>query len=100
MPRRFDKRGWNRQFKNRPVRRDRWDPFPKDHLPFVDDFSPAMYAHKVTNESRGQKRKLPLDSHKESKIATDSSTPSGKRKRGSEIFTPKKVAKGVAYGTP
>ena len=98
MPRRFDKRGWNRQFKNRPVRRGRWDPFPKDHLPFVDDFSPAMYAHKATNESRGQKRKLPLDMDKESK-KHNPGTPSGKRKSASELFTPRKVLKGLAYGT-
>ena len=39
MPRRFDRRGWNRQFKWQPVRRGRWDPFPKDRLPFVDDYS-------------------------------------------------------------
>lgn len=41
MPRRFDQYGWNRQFKWQPVRRDRWDPFPKDRIPFVDDFSEA-----------------------------------------------------------
>lgn len=41
MPRRFDSRGWNRQFKWQPVRTDRWDPFPKDRIPFVDDFSEA-----------------------------------------------------------
>ena len=39
MPRKYDKRGWNRQFKWKPLRRDRWDPFPKDHLPFIDDYS-------------------------------------------------------------
>ena len=41
MPRRFDQYGWNRQFKWQPLRRDRWDPFPKDRIPFVDDFSEA-----------------------------------------------------------
>lgn len=39
MSRKFDQRGWNRQFKWQPLRIDRWDPFPKDRLPFVDDYS-------------------------------------------------------------
>ena len=47
MPRRYDKRGLNRQFKWQPVRRDRWDPFPKDHIAFVDDFSAASIRVKV-----------------------------------------------------
>lgn len=90
MPRRFDKRGWNRQFKWQPVRRDRWDPFPKDHLPFVDDYSAGMYIHKSIKDNRGPAReKLPLDTHR---------TPSGKRKRGNELFTPKKVAKAGIMG--
>ena len=38
MPRKFDKYGWNRQFKWHPV--SRRHPFPY-HLPFVDDFSVA-----------------------------------------------------------
>ena len=47
MPRRFDRKtGWNRQFKWKPLRRDRWDPFPKDHLPFIDDFSVGSYGLK------------------------------------------------------
>ena len=99
MPRRFDKRGWNRQFKNRPLRRGRWDPFPKEHLPFIDDFSPGMYALKATNESRGQKRKLPLDMDKESQKHNPETTPTGKRKRGLELPSPRKVAKGAAYAT-
>ena len=37
MPRKFDKYGLNRQFKDRPC--SRRDPFPRDHLPFVDDMS-------------------------------------------------------------
>lgn len=40
----FDKFGFNTQFKWQPVRRDRWDPFPKDHLPFVDDMSMSKQA--------------------------------------------------------
>jgi len=48
MPRRFDRKtGWNRQFKWKPLRRDRWDPFPKDHLPFIDDFSVLSYVTKA-----------------------------------------------------
>ena len=89
MPRKYDKRGWNRQFKWKPVRRDRWDPFPKDHLPFVDDYSVGMYLHKSINDNRGPAReKLPLDTHR---------TPPSKRGRN-ELFTPKKVAKAGAYG--
>ena len=45
MARKFDKRGWNRQFKWQPLRTDRWDPFPKDRLPFVDDFSESKRFH-------------------------------------------------------
>lgn len=42
MPRKFDRRGWNRQFKWHPC--SRRHPYPY-HLPFVDDFSPAATAH-------------------------------------------------------
>lgn len=88
MPRKYDKRGWNRQFKWKPLRRDRWDPFPKDHLPFIDDYSAGMYIHKSINDNRGPAReKLPLDTHR---------TPASKRGRGKELFTPKKVAKAGA----
>lgn len=45
MVRKFDKFGWNTQFKWQPIRRDRWDPFPKDHLPFVDDMSFSSQTH-------------------------------------------------------
>ena len=69
MPRRFDKRGWNRQFKWQPVRRGRWDPFPKDHLPFVDDFSMVSVAAKI---HAGQDMKAPK---------TPPSTPAGGTKR-------------------
>ena len=46
MARKFGKYGLNRQFKWKPLRRDRWDPFPKDHLPFIDDFSVGAYGVK------------------------------------------------------
>jgi hypothetical protein len=45
MSRKFDKFGFNTQFKWQPIRRDRWDPFPKDHLPFIDDMSFTKQAH-------------------------------------------------------
>ena len=45
MVRKFDRFGFNTQFKWQPIRRDRWDPFPKDHLPFVDDMSLSSQAH-------------------------------------------------------
>lgn len=59
MPRRFDRKtGWNRQFKWKPLRRDRWDPFPKDHLPFIDDFSVGSFlAKKAQVDSMSNKRK-------------------------------------------
>ena len=60
MPRRFDRKtGWNRQFKWKPLRRDRWDPFPKDHLPFIDDFSVLSYGMKKAQvDSMSNKRKF------------------------------------------
>jgi len=98
MPRRFDKRGWNRQFKNRPVRRGRWDPFPKDHLPFIDDFSPSMYAHKKSLDRRGQIRKLPLDMDKESR-KHNPQTPIRKRAHPyRELITPSKTGMVTAGG--
>ena len=44
MPRKFDKYGWNRQFKWQPV--SKRHPFPY-RLPFVDDFSDTAAYHKV-----------------------------------------------------
>lgn len=72
MPRRFDSRGWNRQFKWQPVRSDRWDMYPKDHLPFVDDFSEASRLH------RDSIRLSPIDDE----------TPAGGPHRGGEFLTP------------
>jgi len=37
MPRKYDEFGYNRQFKSNPC--NRRDPFPRDHLPFIDDMS-------------------------------------------------------------
>lgn len=45
MSRKFDELGFNTQFKWQPIRRDRWDPFPKDHLPFIDDQSISRQQH-------------------------------------------------------
>lgn len=42
MARKFDRRGWNRQFKWHPC--SRRHPYPY-HLPFVDDFSVAATVH-------------------------------------------------------
>ena len=62
MPRRFDKRDWNRQFKWQPLRVDRWDPFPKDHLPFIDDFSAGATLSKIEAAiNKNGKRPLPGD---------------------------------------
>jgi len=58
MARKFGKYGLNRQFKWKPLRRDRWDPFPKDHLPFIDDFSVGAYVSKKEQaDSMRNKRK-------------------------------------------
>lgn len=73
MPRRFDKRGWNRQFKWQPVRSDRWDPFPKDHLPFVDDYSALNTMNKAEVEINSNgKRPLPGDDSARKKPRTRS----------------------------
>lgn len=89
--RKFNKRyGWNNQFKNKPVRSDRWDPFPKDHLPFVDDYSVQnfVYSH-VANP--GIKRKF-----------DDMNTPStvlGKRRMINDLNTPGSVTSRKAART-
>lgn len=78
--RKFNKRyGWNNQFKNKPIRSDRWDPFPKDHLPFIDDYGVQnfIYSH-VANP--GIKRKFddlntPQEIRKRSRVKADLFTP-------------------------
>ena len=74
MPRRFDQYGWNRQFKWQPVRRDRWDMFPKDRIPFIDDFS-------VTNRLHRDSIRLPP-------IDDISGTPGTGPQDGGELLTP------------
>lgn len=49
MPRRFDKYGNNRQFKWKPLRVDRWDPWPKDHLPWIENQAANVGLYKVTS---------------------------------------------------
>lgn len=84
MVRKYDKYGFNRQFKNKPC--SRRDPFPRDHLPFVDDMSIRKKIHDVKKEVE----KNDLDIAKESakrgtKRKRDESAKRGtKRKR--EIF--------------
>jgi hypothetical protein len=43
MTRKFDKYGFNRQYLRKPL--SRRDPFPRDHLPFVSDFSVGSSMH-------------------------------------------------------
>jgi hypothetical protein len=43
MTRKYDEFGYNRQFKSNPC--SRGDPFPRDHLPFVDDMSVLSEMH-------------------------------------------------------
>ena len=49
MPRKYDEFGYNRQFKSNPC--NRRDPFPRDHLPFIDDMSvlSEMYGNGLGN---------------------------------------------------
>jgi len=87
MVRKFGKYGWNRQFKNKPLRRDRWDPFPKDHLPFVDDFSIGAF---VAKQAGGGTKRLRMDD-------TAKKPPSSKRQRTGgtatrSLFTNENVA--------
>lgn len=114
MPRRFDRKtGWNRQFKWKPLRRDRWDPFPKDHLPFIDDFSVGAFIAKsvaAANMDPGTKRKRDVMETRKRKfereradIDTARKQPSAKRARtGSNVtrslFTNDSVATMSAIG--
>ena len=43
MTRKFDKYGFNRQYLRKPL--SRRNPFPRDHLPFVSDFSIGSSMH-------------------------------------------------------
>tara|TARA_B110000046_G_scaffold98839_1_gene106418 strand:+ start:202 stop:705 length:504 start_codon:yes stop_codon:yes gene_type:complete len=72
MVRKYDRYGLNRQFKNKPC--SRRDPFPRDHLPFVDDMSIRKKIHDVKKEVE----KNDLD------IAKESAKRGTKRKRDSE----------------
>ena len=63
MVRKFDKYGLNRQFKNMPC--GRRDPFPRDHLPFVDDMSNKKVLDDAIKASKGSSAKLRLNRAKE-----------------------------------
>lgn len=51
MVRKYDKYGLNRQFKSNPC--SRRDPFPRDHLPFVDDMSRKKTLDDAIKASKG-----------------------------------------------
>lgn len=52
MTRKFDRYGFNRQYLRKPL--SRRDPFPRDHLPFVSDFSVGASMHNAaTNKGPG-----------------------------------------------
>lgn len=53
MVRKYDKYGFSRQFKNKPC--SRRDPFPRDHLPFVDDMSVKKTLDEAINASKPSK---------------------------------------------
>lgn len=99
MPRKFDKYGLNRQFKNKPC--SRRDPFPRDHLPFVDDMSikktldEAISASKPSKWSKFKKetRKDIERIHKEARTATKKM-----RKDANKLFSgAKKGVKKIAH---
>ena len=52
MTRKFDKYGFNRQYLRKPL--SRRSPFPRDHLPFISDFSVGSSMHNAaTNKGPG-----------------------------------------------
>ena len=60
MPRKYDEFGYNRQFKSNPC--NRRDPFPRDHLPFVDDMSVLSEMHGNGLGGYGPKMPQPITS--------------------------------------
>lgn len=60
MTRKYDEFGYNRQFKSNPC--SRRDPFPRDHLPFVDDMSVLSEMHGNGLAGYGPKMPQPITS--------------------------------------
>jgi len=60
MVRKYDKFGYNRQFKINPC--NRRDPFPRDHLPFIDDMSVLSELHSSGIGGYGPKMPQPITS--------------------------------------
>ena len=60
MVRKYDKFGYNRQFKINPC--NRRDPFPRDHLPFIDDMSVLNELHGSGIGGYGPKMPQPITS--------------------------------------
>lgn len=60
MVRKYDKFGYNRQFKINPC--NRRDPFPRDHLPFIDDMSVLSEMHGSGIGSHGPRMPQPITS--------------------------------------
>ena len=63
MVRKYDKYGLNRQFKRNPC--SRRDPFPRDHLPFVDDMSNKKTLDDAIKASKGSSARERLNRAKE-----------------------------------
>lgn len=63
MVRKYDKYGLNRQFKSNPC--SRRDPFPRDHLPFVDDMSNKKILDDAIKASKGSSARERLNRAKE-----------------------------------
>ena len=72
MPRKYDEFGYNRQFKSNPC--NRRDPFPRDHLPFIDDMSvlSEMYGNGLGNY--GPEMPQPITSRPTQEVPSTPST--------------------------
>jgi len=97
--RKFDKYGLNRQYKNKPC--SRRDPFPRDHLPFVDDMSIKRTLDEAINASKPSKwSKVKKKSRKEIERIHDVARSATKkmRKDANKLFSgAKKGAKKFAH---
>lgn len=72
MPRKYDEFGYNRQFKLNPC--NRRDPFPRDHLPFIDDMSVLSEMYGNGLGSYGPKMPEPITSKPVQHIPSTPST--------------------------
>jgi len=72
MPRKYDEFGYNRQFKSNPC--NRRDPFPRDHLPFIDDMSVLSEMYGNGLGQYGPKMPQPITSRPTQEVPSTPST--------------------------